>query len=199
MSVIKVRDLAYGRLRSPDLDQQEEFLTNFGLTRAARTPNALYMRGTDPAHHIHITEQGDPAFLGFAWHARSEDDLKAVAKLPGASGIEHIDEPGGGRRVRLKEPNGYTIEVVYGMEAAAPIQVVRQPLNTGMEPLNRAGEVMRIDRGPVSRKADRPCGDGLAEEPGDGALVPRDAGPDLFRRRVCRCAGQHHRAVQPAG
>ena len=49
MSVIKVRDLAFGRLRSPDLDQEEEFLTAFGMVRAARTPTALYMRGTDPA------------------------------------------------------------------------------------------------------------------------------------------------------
>lgn len=148
MAAIKVRDLAYGRLRAPDLDAAEEFLTSFGMTRAARTPSALYMRGTDPQHHIHITEKGDAAFLGFAWYARNEDDLKAAARLPGASGIETIDEPGGGRRVRLTEPNGYTIEVVYGIEAAWPVQVVRQPLNTGMEPLNRAGEVMRIAPGP---------------------------------------------------
>ena len=75
---------------------QEEFLTAFGMVRAARTPTALYMRGTDPVHHIHVTEKGDPRFIGFAWLVASEDDLKAAAKLPGASGIETIDEPGGG-------------------------------------------------------------------------------------------------------
>ena len=37
MSVVKVTDLAYGRLRSPDLDKQEEFLTAFGMVRADRT------------------------------------------------------------------------------------------------------------------------------------------------------------------
>jgi hypothetical protein len=47
MPVIKAADLAYGRLRSPDLDKQEEFLTAFGMVRADRTKNALYMRGTD--------------------------------------------------------------------------------------------------------------------------------------------------------
>src|SRR5262249_29494132 len=30
MALIKVSDLAYGRLRAPDLDQMEEFLTHFG-------------------------------------------------------------------------------------------------------------------------------------------------------------------------
>jgi hypothetical protein len=85
MAVIKVRDLAYGRLRSPDLDAQEEFLTAFGMVRTERTPSALYMRGTDPVHHIHITEKGDPGFIGFAWAAASEDDLKAIAKNPAAA------------------------------------------------------------------------------------------------------------------
>ena len=47
MAFIKATDLAYGRLRSPDLDTAEEFLTNFGMVRADRTNTALYMRGTD--------------------------------------------------------------------------------------------------------------------------------------------------------
>src|SRR5262245_26235841 len=111
MALIKVTDLAYGRLRSPDLDLAEEFLTHFGMARAERTENALYMRGTDPAHHIHVTEKGEPGFVGIAYYAASEEDLHKVARVPGASGVEDIDEPGGGKRVRLKEPNGYRIEV----------------------------------------------------------------------------------------
>ena len=119
MAWIKATDIAYGRLRSPDLDVAEEFLTRFGMTRAERTNNALYMRGTDPAHHIHVTEKGDPKFIGLAYYAPSEDDLKELAKAPGASGVETIDEPGGGKRVRLTEPNGYQIEVVHGIAHAA--------------------------------------------------------------------------------
>jgi catechol 2,3-dioxygenase-like lactoylglutathione lyase family enzyme len=152
MPAIKVRDLAYGRLRAPDLDAQEEFLTAFGMVRAERTPTALYMRGTDPAHHIHVTEKADAAFVGFAWEAASEDDLKAIAKSPGASGIETLDEPGGGKRVRLTEPNGFQIEVVHGIARSAPIPVARQAINSGVEPLNRAGEVIRFAAGPSSVK-----------------------------------------------
>ena len=59
MSWVKVSDIAYGRLRAPDLDVMEEFLTRFGMRRAERTNTALYMRGTDPSHHIHVTEKGD--------------------------------------------------------------------------------------------------------------------------------------------
>src|SRR6266700_5785711 len=100
------------------------------------------MPGTVPCHHIHVTEKGEPKFLGFAYYAESEDDLKRIAKAPGASAIEAIDEPGGGKRVRLTEPNGYQIEVVHGVAAVPPILAKRQKLNTGEEPLSRAGALM---------------------------------------------------------
>jgi catechol 2,3-dioxygenase-like lactoylglutathione lyase family enzyme len=147
MAQIKVTDIAYGRLRAPDLDAEEEFLTHFGMVRAARTSTALYMRGTDPVHHLHVTEKGDPRFVGLAYHAASEEDLRRLAKASGASGVETIDEPGGGKRVRLKEPNGYQIEVVHGMDKVAPIPVKRQKLNMAEESLRRAGEVMRPPQG----------------------------------------------------
>src|SRR5262249_39606421 len=81
-------------------------------------------------------------------YAASLDDLKKVATAPGASGVEDIDEPGGGKRVRLKEPNGYQIEVVYGIKGLPPIAVKRQPLNLGSERLERARAEMRIHVGP---------------------------------------------------
>src|SRR3979411_840853 len=109
MPWIKATDIAYGRFSGPDLDvtqpRSSEFLTRFGLVRSERTPTALYMRGTDPPHHIHITEKGEPKVVGLAYYAPSEDDLARLAKAPGASAVENIDEPGGGKRVRLKEPN----------------------------------------------------------------------------------------------
>jgi catechol 2,3-dioxygenase-like lactoylglutathione lyase family enzyme len=148
MTGIKVTDMAYSRLKAPDLDVMEEFLTRFGMVRAERTPTALYMRGTDPANHIHVTEKGDTKYVGFAYYAKSEDDLARIAKAPGASGIEHRDEPGGGKRVRLTEPNGYQIEIVHGIAERPAIPVKRQALNTGPEPLARPGELMRLPKGP---------------------------------------------------
>jgi catechol 2,3-dioxygenase-like lactoylglutathione lyase family enzyme len=152
MAVIKVRDLAFGRLRAPDLDAMEEFLTHFGMIRAARTPTALYMRGTGPRHHIHVTQKADDAgFIGFAYLAASEEDLAKVATAPGASGIEPMDEPGG-KRVRLREPNGYQIEVVHGIAAGPELAVPRDPMNTGNDPLRRAGRVLRLAKSPAPIK-----------------------------------------------
>ncbi len=150
--MIKVTDVAYGRIRSPDLDRQEEFLTNFGMVRAERTKTALYMRGSDPEHHIHITELGEPGFIALAFNVDSEEELERAARIDGASPVEEMDEPGGGKRVRLTEPNGYTIEIVHGMEMLEPLEVSRFALNMGPERLARKGELTRIDRGPSQVK-----------------------------------------------
>lgn len=119
--MIKVTDVAHVRFRAPDLDRMEAFLTDFGLTRSARSERALYMRGTDPVHHVHVTELGEPAFLGVGLRAASAADLETIARAPGAGPVEEIDEPGGGRRVRLTDPNGIAIEVVHGIETPAPL------------------------------------------------------------------------------
>jgi catechol 2,3-dioxygenase-like lactoylglutathione lyase family enzyme len=148
MSVIKAFDLAYGRLTSPDLDRQEAFLTDFGMVRADRTKTALYMRGTDAPHHIHVTGLGEPRYVGIAVHAAGMEDLDRISRVAGASAIEDIDEPGGGRRVRLTDPDGYQVEVVHGMAALEPIPVNRPAVNSGGDKLRRKGELFRIERGP---------------------------------------------------
>ena len=78
MAWIKAQDIAYGRLAAPDLDLTEEFLTRFGMIKVERTSTALYMRGTDPSHHIHVTEKGAPRFVGLAYRAASEHDFALV-------------------------------------------------------------------------------------------------------------------------
>jgi catechol 2,3-dioxygenase-like lactoylglutathione lyase family enzyme len=148
MPVIKAFDLAYGRLRSPDLDRQEAFLIDFGMVRADRTAKALYMRGTDTPHHIHVTELGEPRYVGIAMHAASMEDLEKIARVEGASPITDVDEPGGGKRVCLIDPDGYQVEVVYGMAKLAPIPVSRPEVNSGNDKLRRKGELFRIERGP---------------------------------------------------
>ena len=58
--------------------------------------------------------------------------------MPGASGIENIDEPGGGKRVRLTEPNGYQIEVVHGIDKVPPIPVAASGAQLRLRSRSRA-------------------------------------------------------------
>ena len=150
--MIKVEDIAYVRFAAPDLDVMEKFLSDFGLVVNARQDDVLYARGTDPSPYLHVTERGDPAFRGVAFAAASAEDLDAAAKLEGASAVEKIDAPGGGRRVRFTDPDGYAVEVVHGREQLAPLPVQgAAPLNRGSD-RRRMGTLQRLDAVPASVK-----------------------------------------------
>jgi catechol 2,3-dioxygenase-like lactoylglutathione lyase family enzyme len=158
VAAIKVSEFVFGRLQSPDLDQAEAFLTEFGMVRAERTKAALYMRGTDPVPYLHVTELGAPRFLGLGFAVADPDELKRLTRLPGASGIEAIDEPGGGKRVRLTDPDGHGVEIVSGIETVPALPVVLQALNSGAERLRNgvsqrpplgASHVKRVGHGVV--------------------------------------------------
>jgi hypothetical protein len=152
MSVVKVTDLAYIRLQSPSLDQAEEFLTHFGMARAERTKDRLYMRGTDPAPYLHITHLGPSKLLGMAFYVEDEQDLRKFSKTSGASGVENLDEPGGGQRVRIADPLGYQMELVCGQRAVQPLALRKHVTNWGDEKLRRAGKLLRLDPGPSQVK-----------------------------------------------
>lgn len=148
MPAIKVCDLAYVRVRVPDLDRAESFLSDFGLQRSHRTADALYMRGSGPSRHVHVTERGEGKFVSLAFNVATEQDLLAAAALPGASAVESIAEPGGGKRVRLQDPDGNGVEIVQGIETVPAIDHARHALNDAKAGLRRAGTLARYAPGP---------------------------------------------------
>ena len=155
MSIIKVSDLAYVRFQLPDLDLAQQFLVDFGLTPATQEGGKRYFRGTIPEPYCYDIEEGPRKFLGCAFHAKSRADLERLATAKSLP-IENIDAPGGGVRVRLKEPNGYDVDVVFAIAPAPAIEVSRQVVNSGAQPLLRAGELYRLPMGkptPIKRLA----------------------------------------------
>ena len=152
--MIKVTDVAYARFKAPDLDLMETFLVDFGLTRRHRDDETLYMRGTGPDHHIHVTHLAEqPGFIGMAFNAASMDDLEKLSRSDGASPVEEIDEPGGGYRVRLTDPNGFRLETVFGQASVDPLPV---DLSIGPDhgpghPRDRAIQRRQGVPGPVKR------------------------------------------------
>ena len=147
MATIKVCDLAYVRVRVPDLDRAEQFMSDFGLERSHRTGDALYMRGSGPSHHVYVAERGEDKFVSLAFNVRTEAELQVAAAIPGASPVEMITEPGGGKRVRLRDPDGNAVELVWGIKSVAPIEHPRHALNDATAGLRRAGTLVRHTRG----------------------------------------------------
>ena len=122
---IKIQDVAYVRFSAPDLDEMEAFLTEFGMVRAERSGDALYMRGLDGDPFLHVTHRGEPRFLAAGFEAASMRDLEALAREEKAT-IDPLDGPGGGSVVRLTDPNGFRIEVVAGRRTVARIERLRE-------------------------------------------------------------------------
>lgn len=125
--MIKVQDIVYCVFRAPDLDRMAAFLTDFGMVENGRTADRLYMRGAGAYPYINVIEKGPAGFVAVGMLAGSEAELAEAAKLPGSSAIETIDAPGGGKRVRLRAPDNYRIDLVHGIAPAAELPV-REPL-----------------------------------------------------------------------
>jgi catechol 2,3-dioxygenase-like lactoylglutathione lyase family enzyme len=149
-SVITVDDIAYVRYQVTDLDRMESFLTDFGLQRAARTDNALYMRAGGTRHHVHISEAGpQDATLGFGFHIRNASDLDRLAAHLGSS-VEQNPEPGGGLRVRLVDPAGFVVDVLHGQLSHAPLAVRSDVSTNTATQRTRLGTKVRLKPAPSS-------------------------------------------------
>ena len=144
---IKIQDIAYVRFQTPDLDQMETFLTEFGMVRGDRTGDALYMRGLDGDPFLHVTHRGEPRFLAAGFEAASMQDLEALARKERAS-LDRLDGPGGGSVLKLTDPNGFQIEVVAARASAQRIDLpARAPVND-VYATPRLNVLKRLAKGP---------------------------------------------------
>lgn len=141
--MIKVDDIAFVRFSAPDLDKMETFLTDFGLVRAHRDDKTLYMRGIDSDPYFHVTHLGEPGFIGLAFEAKSESDLAALAKSEDAK-IETLDGPGGGKVVRLTDPNGFKVEVVASRTQSPKLETPGTDLTNDARSQPRFNTVKRV-------------------------------------------------------
>jgi len=149
--LIRVDDIAYVAFAKPDLERAERFLLDFGLVRAERRDDALYMRGAGPRPFAYVALRGEQArYLGAGFTAAARADLEALARATGAA-IEPSDDPGGGERVRLRDPAGFQVDVLHGWQPAEPLPLRRQPLslNTPFEKPRR-NQTQRPERRPAA-------------------------------------------------
>ena len=119
----------------PDLHRAEGFLSDFGLLLAKRTRDVVYLRGASPSPYCYRLHRGPKArFVGAGFLVRTRAELEKLSRLPGASGIERVEHPGGGERVTLRDPSGFVVEVVHGQANAEQIPI-REPIafNVGRE------------------------------------------------------------------
>lgn len=144
-----VTAIAYARYQAPDLDLMERFLLDFGLSRSARTPTTLYMRGTGTSQYIHVTEVAEEARgVGVGFRVASRDDLESIAARAGAK-VEPSSEPGGGLWAVLRDPNGMRVDILHGQESLEELPVRPPLVLNDSRTTTRRGALQRPVRGPT--------------------------------------------------
>ena len=112
-------ELAYVRYQVRDLERQLAFLADFGLAVVVRDERRVYLRGTGTAPFLYELSAGDANhFLGCGFAVGAGVDLDRLAAFEGSGPVEAVTAPGGGRRVRMRMPDGFEIDAVHGVEPA---------------------------------------------------------------------------------
>lgn len=147
MSVIRIEDIAHVRYAAPDLGAMRAFLEDFGMD-CFEHGGRLYGRGSDGRPFVHVTEPGAARFLAVGLRAENVADLERLAASEGVA-LEDLNEPGGGKIVRLTDPDGYGVEVVAGQaKGEAQLTFADPPRNTvSAKPRQRA--TVRVPAGPA--------------------------------------------------
>ncbi|HEX4848429.1 MAG TPA: VOC family protein [Novosphingobium sp.] len=150
MSVIRIEDIAHVRYAAPDLGAMRAFLEDFGLS-PFEAGGKLYGKGSDGRPFVHVTEPGEAKFLAVGFRAETVTDLEKLAAHEGVP-VEDLSEPGGGKLVRLTDPDGYGVEVVAGQAKADPAPLpADQPVNTAAAK-PRLRQTVRLDPAPAHVK-----------------------------------------------
>ncbi len=147
MSVIKIEDIAHVRFAAPDLAKMQSFLTDFGLQSDINEDGRLYARGSDGIPFNHVTETGDPGFVALGLRAESVEDLEKLAQAENAA-VESLDAPGGGKVVRLRDPDGFLVEIVAGQGKSANGQLPADASRNSAESKDRLRQAVRLEPGP---------------------------------------------------
>ncbi len=141
--MVAIQDVAYVTYQVSNLEKTEAFLKDFGLHRAALSDGRLYMRGGEGAPYV----QGEGSrLLSVAFLVKSAEDLEAASRLPGASGVEDLTAPGGGKVVRLAAPFGYAFELVHGIAGVEPLPARDPYVYNAASRLDRPNSVIRETR-----------------------------------------------------
>ncbi len=150
MSTIRVEDIAHVRYSAPDLGVMRAFLDDFGMT-CFEAGGRLYAKGSDGRAFLHVTEPGEAKFLAVGFRAETLEDLERLAAAEGLQ-VEDSTEPGGGKVVRLTDPDGYAVEIVAGQAKGQTEPLLAdQPFNSAAAK-PRFRQTVRLDPAPAHVK-----------------------------------------------
>ncbi len=142
--ITDIHHVIYGH---QDLDAAERFYRDFGMNTAERCERRLYLRGAGPAPYLYGAELAPRAgFVAVAFAVESAAAMRRFAATPGASSPAPLEGLGGGQRVSLHDPDGFRIDLVHGIAAAAPLPMRPALMINTASDKRRRGAVQRPEK-----------------------------------------------------
>jgi catechol-2,3-dioxygenase len=122
--MVKVIKLAHVGLNAVDLSKQAEFYNDkWGLERIDEHGGEMFFRAEGPSHHVlTLHEQATPGIHHLALEVPTPDDIDRAYDELQAAGIQVVTppaqelEPGIKKAIRFKDPDGFMVELVAGIE-----------------------------------------------------------------------------------
>jgi catechol 2,3-dioxygenase-like lactoylglutathione lyase family enzyme len=148
--VIRVEDIAWLEFEKPDLTRAEAFARAFGFATVTRTPDQVWLRGTDAGAPCVILRRGAVSrFTGVAFKASDEVDVLRLAEVAGAP-VRPLAEAIGGLSVDLLDPSGVPVQVVAGMHESSTLPTQQPHVFNFGEELRRINLTQRPPRQPAT-------------------------------------------------
>lgn len=122
--VIRVIKLAHVGLNAVDLSRQAEFYNDkWGLQRIDEFGGEMFFRAEGPAHHVLTLHQtGGQGLHHVALEVATDDDIDRAFEELQAAGADVVSppaqdlEPGVKKAIRFKDPDGFLVELVAGVD-----------------------------------------------------------------------------------
>jgi catechol-2,3-dioxygenase len=123
--MVKVVKLAHVGLNAVNLSTQAEFYNDrWGLERIDEHGREMFFRGEGPSHHVlTLHEVGQAGLHHVALQVASTDDIDHAHEQLLARGVEIVTpptqelEPGVKKAIRFRDPDGFLVELVAGVDA----------------------------------------------------------------------------------
>ena len=152
---VKATRLAYLIWDVADMEEQEQFLQDFGMLTHFKDEESLYMRSYSNSPYLYIGRKArQTKFVGLGFEVASRNDLETLSQECDVPLIS-LQRPGGGEVVVLTAPDSIRVEVCFGIDPVEAIdaEVYFQPsnspskisrINAGIRPPLRPSPVMNL-------------------------------------------------------
>jgi catechol-2,3-dioxygenase len=123
--MVKVIKLAHVGLNALDLSKQAEFYNDkWGLERIDEFGSEMFFRAEGPAHHVLTLHENSSAGMHHvALEVATPGDIDQAYEELQAAGVEVVTppaqelEPGVKKAIRFKDPDGFLVELIAGVDA----------------------------------------------------------------------------------